>query len=156
MKKLIFLSVILFIISGLVFSQNRDKRYLKGNSKIEQLEKIKLIEALEMNEETTLKFFSRRAEHRKEMQSLQEGADIKLDELKDLLENDETPDHILKQKLDSYFVIEKNINDSRNKFFVSLSDILSQRQISRLIIFERSFKRELKDVILRDQHKRRK
>ncbi|MFO7524317.1 MAG: hypothetical protein R6W68_02595 [Ignavibacteriaceae bacterium] len=156
MKKLILLSVILFIISGLAFSQNRDKRYLKGNSKIEQLEKIKLIEALEMNEETTLKFFSRRAEHRKEMQSLQEGADIKLDELKDLLENGETPDHILKQKLDSYFVIEKNINDSRNKFFVSLSDILSQRQISRLIIFERSFKRELKDVILRDQHKRRK
>lgn len=156
MKKLIFLSVILFIISSLGFSQNREKRYLKGNSKIEQLEKIKLIEALEMNEETTLKFFSRRAEHRKEMQSLQEGADNKLDELKDLLENGETPDHILKQKLDSYFVIEKNINDSRNKFFVSLFDILSQRQISRLIIFERSFKRELKDVILRDQHKRRK
>lgn len=156
MKKLIFLSIMLFIISGLAFSQNRDKRYLKGNSKIEQLEKIKLIEALEMNEETTLKFFSRRAEHRKEMQSLQESADEKLDELKELLENSETPDNILKQKLDSYLMIEKNINDSRNDFLLSLTDILSFRQISRLIIFERSFKRELKYIILRDQHKRRK
>lgn len=156
MKKLIFLSIILFLISFLTFPQNGDVRYPKGKSKIEQLEKIKLIETLEMNEETTLKFFSRRMEHKKEMQSLQQSADEKLDEIRELLQDNNTSDQVLNKALQEYFNIEINIAQSRNDFIVSLNDILSYRQISKMIIFERNFKRELKDIIMRDHRKRRK
>ena len=49
--------------------------------KIEQLEKIKLIEALDMDEQTTLKFFARRNESRSRIDKLNDSLDTITDNL---------------------------------------------------------------------------
>lgn len=155
MKKVVFSLVVIYVFSGVLFSQVKKERLERGDSKIERLEKIKLIEALELNEETTLRFFSRRAEHRKTMQSLQDAADNKIIELEKALQNPNIQDSELKKILSEYQSLEQKMANERASFINSLNDLLDQKQLSRLIVFERRFKQELRDVILRERQRKR-
>jgi hypothetical protein len=70
MKKII---ILLIVIISVQFIEAQGQRHMfseKANKKIEELEKIKLIEALKMDEETTCKFFSRRSQHKERMREL--------------------------------------------------------------------------------------
>ena len=74
--KLISLAICLTIIASMqIFSQMGEEPPRHMREKLDQLEKIKLIEALDMDEETTLRFFSRRNEHRVKMDELANRAD---------------------------------------------------------------------------------
>ncbi len=154
MKKIIFLGILL-LLSDIAFSQIIKPRHKKGESRIERLEKIKLIEALDLDEETTLKFFSRRAEHRKVMQAFQQNADDKMFEIEKALRDQNISDSDSKKLLNEYFNIEKNIINERISFFTSLNDILSIQQINKILIFERKFKQELRDVIINERQRRK-
>ena len=155
MKKIILLMIVILLFADFAFAQIKRDRHKRGDSKIEKLEKIKLIEALEMDEETTLRFFSRRAEHRQLMQSLQQDAEEIMIELEKALQSDKITDAELKTLMDNYLVSEKNMISQRNLFLNSLNDLLTTEQIARLIIFEKKFKQELRDVIIRERQKRK-
>lgn len=155
MKNIVLLLVFVFIISGTAVSQMKRDRFERGDSKIERLEKIKLIEALDLNEEATLRFFSRRTEHRKIMQSLQEDADNKILELEQAVQNQSVNDNELRKLLTEYFDLEQKLVNERNSFISSLKDILTTSQQCKLIVFEKRFKQELRDVILRERQRKR-
>lgn len=155
MKKIILLMIVILLFADFAFAQIKRDRHKRSDSKIEKLEKIKLIEALEMDEETTLRFFSRRAEHRQLMQSLQQDAEGIMIELEKALQSDKITDAELKTLMDDYLVSEKNMISQRNLFLNSLNDLLTTEQIARLIIFEKKFKQELRDVIIRERQKRK-
>jgi len=146
---ILFWSFILFI-SSISFAQ-RDER---PREKIKALEKIKLLEALDLGEETAVKFFSRRKEHQENTQ----GLFNELDEKRDLIKNkistaSDDNDPELKKLVDSYFLTQQKLNDERKRFFNSLTDILTNKQIAELIIFEKRFREEIRDVLF---HKKRK
>jgi arginine deiminase len=155
MKKIVLFLVFVFIISGTAVSQMKRDRFDRAGSKIERLEKLKLIEALDLSEEATLRFFSRRTEHRKIMQSLQEDADNKILELEQAVQDQNIPDTELRKLLVEYFELEQKLVNERNSFISSLKDILTTRQQCRLIVFEKRFKQELRDVILRERQRKR-
>ena len=80
MKKELFLLLVLLLIPVIITAQG--KRDHRGpREKIEQLEKIKLIDALDMDEQTTLKFFARRNEFRNKMDALNDSLDSIVDNL---------------------------------------------------------------------------
>ncbi len=155
MRTIILSFVVVFILSNNLFAQDKKGRFERGNSKIERLEKIKLIEALELNEETTLRFFSRQAEHRKKMHSLQDAANSKIFELEKALRNPDVQEAELKMILSEYLNLEQKIANERASFINSLSNLLNQKQLSKLIVFERRFKQELRDVIIRERQRKR-
>lgn len=153
MKKVLFLAILL-IFAETALSQVIKPRHQKGESRLERLEKFKLVEALELDEETTLKFFSRRTEHRKKMQSLQQKSDDKLFEIENSLTKDNISEAETKKLFNEYLDIERSIHNERMRFFNSLSDILSYKQINKIIIFERKFRQELRDVIIKERQRR--
>lgn len=155
MRKIICVLVIFILIPGLSHSQTKKDKFEKGGGKIERLEKIKLIETLELDEETTLRFFSRRAEHRRTMHSLQQDADNKLKELETATQNANISDKELQKLLSEYLQIEQKIVNERNSFISSLNGILNYRQLCSLLVFEKKFREELRDVILRERQRRR-
>jgi len=116
--------------------------------KIEALEKIKLLEVLDMNEETAIKFFARRNEHQQKMKELFYGIDEKLDKIKDKTsstKDDNDPE--LKKLIDNYLLAHQKLDEERKRFFNSLNDILTYKQIAEFTLFERRFREEIRDVL---------
>ena len=151
MKQLLLLTILLFIPLQL-FAQPFDEPPHKMRERLSQLEKIKLIETLQMDEETTLKFFARRTEHQAKMDKLASQADSTIDEMETLLKSDNkySPEK-LKALIDEANSLRIKMDKEKSNFINSLDDILTTEQIAKLIIFERRFKDELRRVLFRDR-----
>jgi hypothetical protein len=114
------------------------------------LEKIKLIEALDMDEETTLKFFSRRNSHMDKMEGFRKKEEEKIKMIDELIEkNDDPEDQELKKMIDEYFQINKEMNEEKRIFVNSLDDILTYRQMAKLIVFEPRFREEIRKILFK-------
>ncbi len=153
-KNLIFLFLLAFSLT--TFSQEEPIKHRKIPDKIAQLEKIKLIESLEMNEETTLRFFARRNENQSKIDELGNKIDKKLEELNNLVNSDNSiEDEKYKTIIDEINKLHQQVGIEKEKFIRSLSDILTYRQIAKYIVFERNFREELRDAIFRDRKMRK-
>lgn len=152
MRHLIILSLIFLVLSTVINAQMHQGRHDEVKEKIAQLEKIKLIEILNMDEETTLRFFSRRAEHQKQMDKLHKTLREKIDYLDVLLKSDRMIlEGDLKAAIDEVLNLRGEIERKKNEYINSLDDILTYDQIAMLIVFEEKFRQELKRLILRER-----
>ncbi len=150
MKVLFFTFCLMIVFSIQSLSQMHDKPPQHMRDKLNQLEKIKLIETLEMDEETTLRFFSRRSEHRTKMEKLTEQTDEIITQMEVIFKSGKVHTEAeLKSLIVDANSIHKQIVQSKSDFINSLDDILTTEQIAKLIIFERRFKDELKRAMFR-------
>ena len=81
MKTIYYTLALLFFISVTIIPQKGKWRDEEMREKFEQLEKIKIIETLEMDEETTLRFFARKSEHQKQQEEIQGKIRSRIDNL---------------------------------------------------------------------------
>ena len=154
MKKLILLLIIIVSVSVTLNAQRKHDRGHHVPDKILQLEKIKLIEILEMDEETTLKFFSRRSEHEREMEKIHKAINEKLDKMEQIVNSDNVLDEELKASIEELNLMHNKLDRIKTDFINSLDDILSYKQIAKMILFERKFKEELRRAIFKDKRKK--
>ena len=125
-------------------------RMKKNKSRVDELEKVKLIEILDMDEETTLKFFSRRNEFRNMTESLMEKRDKLLNDFQELIEEDEIEKNsVYSDHVNKILEIEKTLVNNRIQFISSLDDILTEKQIGKLVVFEFKFRKDLRDLLFR-------
>lgn len=148
MKNLLFLVLLFIMISNVPAQERREHRMM--DSKIEQLEKVKLIEALNLSEDQSVRFFARRNEHRKEIEKLE----IRSEELIKLMEDkldEQTDKNLSEQKklLNEFLDIRIQIENKRKQFILSLNDILSQEQITKLVVFEKRFRDEIRKILMK-------
>ena len=154
MKKLILSLVIVISVSVTLTAKGKHHRRNQVPDKILQLEKIKLIEILEMDEETTLKFFSRRSEFEREMDGIHKAINEKLDEMEQMVNSDNVRDEELKTAIEDLNLKHQKLDNMKADFINSLDDILSYEQIAKMILFERRFKEELRKAIFKDKRMR--
>ena len=123
--------------------------------RLAELEKIKLIETLQMDEETTLRFFARRSEHMQDQRKVMKERKELLQELEIKFKNEEKlTDEEYQAKLDKLIQSEQIMLENRTKFFNSLTDILNYEQIAKLAVFEFSFMKEVRKVMRRGRGSR--
>jgi hypothetical protein len=157
MKKLMtLLSLITLILVTPLFAQGNEgpKPWGRMGGKIQQLEKIKIIEELNMDEETTLKFFSRRTEHRENQKYLIEKKNELLEDINKSLNAEYNINY--KEKAEEIFGIEQEMLSKREKFFNSLVDILTEKQMVQLIVFEFNFRNEMRHQFIKQNQRRMK
>jgi hypothetical protein len=154
MKKIILLIIIVTSVSVTLTAQRKHDRKHQLPDKILQLEKIKLIETLEMDEETTLKFFSRRSEFEREMDKIYKAIDEKLDKMEQIVNSDDVKDEELKAAIEDLNLMHHNLDKNKANFINSLNDILSYEQIAKMVLFDRKFKEELRKAIFKDKRKK--
>jgi len=154
MKKLFLLLIVITVVSVTLTAQRKHDRQHKVPDKILQLEKIKLIEILEMDEETTLKFFSRRSEFEREMDGIHKAINEKLAEMEQMVNSDNVLDEELKTAIEDLNLKHQKLDKKKADFINSLDDILSYEQIAKMILFERRFKEELRKAIFKDKRMR--
>ena len=155
MKAFYLTLYILFTFAISVLPQKKFGRDGEMRERMAQLEKIKLIEVLNMDEETTLRFFSRRAEFQKKHEELRENIDTKIDQLEATLKGTRMiTDVELKTMIDEILEHHLAFENERADFINSLSDILSLEQIARYVVFEKRFKDELRRLLLHERKPR--
>jgi len=150
MKKMFLPVIIVFILFSSGYSQQRmrqgqDQRPLQ---RIEQWERLKLIDALSLNEETAIRFFARRHENQKKMKEILDQRDDAIRELEDDIRNGNQNDATFKDKLNALLLLENNISKERENFLRSLSDLLSPMQIAKLVVFETRFRKEVRESLM--------
>ncbi|HEX9253045.1 MAG TPA: hypothetical protein VF870_12435 [Ignavibacteriaceae bacterium] len=148
MYKLCMMVVAVVLLNSISFSQEMRERGMKNRDKLEQLEKIKLIETLDLDEETSIRFFARRNDSRGEIQDLERKADDIIFELeKSFNSSDKNQDEKYKKLISEMLKIRESIESKRNQFIKSLDDILTKEQIAKLIVFEKKFRDEIRNVL---------
>ena len=144
--------LILIMLSATLFAQRGKWHDEEAREKFEQLEKIKLIETLEMDEETTLRFFARRTEHKNQQDEIQEMLQQKIDNLDVIFKSGRVATiEEIKSSINEINTLQLQFDKNRVDFVNSLSDILSYEQIAKLIIFEKKFRNEVRKLIMRER-----
>ena len=148
MKKLLMIIFTLIVLTSIAYPQQMKERKMKNMEKLEQLEKIKLIESLDMDEDTSVRFFARRNESKREIQELEKKTDDIIFELeKSFNSEDKYQDEKQKLLISEMLKNREAIEMRRNQFINSLDDILSTEQIAKLIVFEKRFREEIRNVL---------
>lgn len=155
-KYFFFMFLALSILSTALIAQHRmGDRKRNFRDRIDQLEKIKLIEELNMSEELTLKFFAKRNEFREKGKRLNE----KIDSLSMLIrekssDNEEqTSTAEWKKIIDEFLTTEKMLQKNKLDFFNSLQNLLTPQQMAKFLAFEQRFREEVQEIILRGRKK---
>lgn len=149
MKKLIFISLIMIFSVSIINAQMREKpnKERKSLAKIEQLEKAKIIETLDLNEDTAVRFFSRKNEHKKKMREIFLERENIIEEIDNVIKNKEGNDSYFKGSIVKLTDIDNKIQKEREAYNNSLKSILTNEQIAKLAVFEFKFRRELASTL---------
>lgn len=150
--------ITLFVVSAFAMSLFPQKKFGRDGEmreRMAQLEKIKLIEVMNMDEETTLRFFSRRAEFQKKHDEMRENIDTKIDLLEATLKSARmVTDTELQTMINEILELHKAFENERAEFIKSLNDIHSTDQIARYLVFEKRFRDELRRLLLHERKPR--
>ena len=153
MNKVIITALVVVFLTSIAYPQKMREKIMKNKGKLEQLEKIKLIEALDLNEETAIRFFARRNDSRNEIDDLEKKSDELIFGLESSFNSDEkNQEEKQKQIISELLKTRELIETKRNHFINSLNDILTTEQISKLIVFEKRFRDEIRNVLLEKRH----
>jgi hypothetical protein len=143
----------IFVIVATTLAQRPER--MRSLEKMEELRKIKLIEILEMDEETSIKFFTRRSEHMKKMEGLLEQGKEKIDQIEGLIEGEnEKNSATLKKNIDEYLLVQDNIIQERQNFVKSASEILTTEQFAKFVVFEEQFRNEISHLLFRERNRK--
>lgn len=149
----IFITII--ILSLVAYPQKMRDKFLKNKDKLEQLEKIKLIEALDLNEDISIRLFSRKNDLKKETDKLEDRNEAIIDELEKSFDSNEKNAEIRQNQLLNEFLKNKlDIETLKQQFITSLSDILSREQVCKFVVFEKKFRDEIKSVLMEKRHQK--
>jgi hypothetical protein len=150
------MTILTLFVMLLTFVKVEAQGFMHNNSqamkKIEELEKIKIIDALGMDEQTSVRFFARRNEFKEKQDKLIHSAFKLLDQMDALSQkNIDKNDPHFKKLIDQYMNVSEQIVVQRNEFYRSLNNILSQQQIAKLLVFERKFREEIRDALFNER-----
>lgn len=142
-----------FIMSSYLVAQDQPPVRGPGAERIEQFKKIRLMEALKMDDETSIKFFSRYNKYIETLRGIQKDHNELIDRLQDLNKSNANNSDI-EQAIKDIGMSEEKIAETRSKFVEELKGVISIKKVAEYIIFERNFNKNLREI-MRDIAKER-
>ncbi len=158
MKNVIFFCAVTILLSlclpaRLAFAQDKHEKPLQ---KVDQLEKVKLIEYLNLNDETNVKLLSKRKEFKARIRNSYKAIDSLIVELEGYDGTNDKQNPAIKKCIEEYQRIELQIMKNRQEYINSLYEILTPQQVGKYIVFEKKFKKEIQDFIFKGREKNHK
>ena len=152
----LLLLFLVFNVSQMKAQDSGARPFLRRGAmrKIEELEKIKLLDVLNMDEATSVKFFTRKNQSRDKIFNYEDKINDILNNIDAEVKKGKDKDVNKIQKLNDDFVsISIEIEKERMNFLRSLNDILSPEQIGKYIVFEKRFREEIRDLLIKERSK---
>ncbi|MCX7797336.1 MAG: hypothetical protein N2249_01790 [Melioribacter sp.] len=160
MKRLCLIFIIAIYCASNMYSQPEGgmpgKKFMpdgKALRKIEQLEKSKLIELLNLDENTSIRFFAKRNEHFQKVRTLFDEREKIINELKNSLDENKGNDNFYKEQVNKLLENEDKMVNERESYYKSLSSILTPQQLAKLAVFEFMFRKELAHTMMKRMRK---
>ena len=118
--------------------------------KIEELEKIKLLDVLNLNEATSVKLFTRRNQNRTKIWDIEDKINEDLQNIELEIKKGKDMDVSKIQKLnEDYCNLSMDVEKEKMSFIRSISDILTPEQIGKYIVFERRFREDIRELLMK-------
>src|ERR1039457_419464 len=155
MNKLIFVIALSFVFVSIVLPQDMKQeggahRRRAPMKKIEELEKIKLLDVLNLDEGTSAKLFTRRNQNRTKIWDIEDKINDNLQNIELEVKKGKDADVTKIQKMnEDYLNLSMEVEKEKISFLRSLPDILTPEQIGKYIVFERKFREEIRDLLMK-------
>jgi translation initiation factor 2 beta subunit (eIF-2beta)/eIF-5 len=156
MKYIQVVSIAFFLISGIclnLIAQDRPQMRGPASERIEQFKKVRLMEVLKMDEETSIRFFARYDKYAETLHAIQKDHNTLIDQLHKLTKSNANNSDI-EQALKDIGMSEEKIAETRSKFLEELKGVISIKQVAEYVVFERDFNKNLREI-MRDIAKER-
>lgn len=125
----------------------------RAMERLENYKKVRMLEALKLDEQTGIKLISRYTKHREEMRAIEEQRAQLIEKLESQVHSNASDAEYQKAFTDLTDV-EKKFGESRAEYYSSLKEILTNKQIAEYLIFEKNFAKDLRDI-MKDLQKER-
>ena len=147
-------TALLAVCSGTLFTQ--DLLPLRGPAaeRIEQYKKVRMMDELKLDEETSIRFFARYNSHQEELRKLNDKRNELIDELQALRRRNAS-DADYRKVLNELKVLANPAIELREEYFTDLAEIFSPKQMAEYFIFERKFIQNLREIMRELQRERR-
>ena len=134
----------------------QDQLPLRGPAaeRIEQYKKVRMMEELKLDEQTSIRFFARYNDHQEELRKLGDKRNELIDELQ-VLHRRDASDADYRKVLDELKGLAEPAVELREKYFAELAEVLTPKQLAEYFIFERKFIQNLRDIMREMQRERR-
>ena len=154
MKMIMLTGAGILMLASLAFAQEEPMPMRgPGAQRLEQYKKLRMMEALKLDETTSLKFFARYNKQAEDLRALNEKRNGYIDELQSLRRQD-APDAEYQQVLDKLRGLVKPAIEVREKFLDEISSILTPKQVAEYVIFERNFVQNVREIMREMQQNR--
>ena len=142
---LFFIGVFLSLFST-AYTQEPMGSRTPATERIEQFKKLRLMEVLKMNEETSIKFFLR---YNKQMESLREIGKKRNELINHLqsLSASNSENEEMDQCIKDILLIDEKIASEKTNFINEIKEILTLKQVADYIVFERNFTKNLRELV---------
>ncbi|OGU27337.1 MAG: hypothetical protein A2X66_03580 [Ignavibacteria bacterium GWA2_54_16] len=118
----------------------------KALERVEQFKKIRLMEILALDEQTSIKFFARYGKHQRALQDLRRKQVQALVRVQ-ALRKAKAADAEYAKVIGDLQSLEGEGRDAKLKYLEELHEILSNKQIAEYLVFETRFQQNLRDLI---------
>ncbi|MGA3286539.1 MAG: hypothetical protein ABSD46_03840 [Bacteroidota bacterium] len=151
------LLISIFFMITKIIAQDQLPMHGPAAERIAQYKKLRLMEVVQMNEEASIRFFARYDKHEENIRAIGRERNELIDQLQKLSKsnsNDAAIENIIKD----IGMSEEKVLEERTKFIEELRNILSLKQLSQFIVFERNFNKNLRELmrdVARDRWNRR-
>ena len=125
----------------------------KALERVEQFKKIRLMEVLGLDEQTSIKFFARYGNHQRVLQELRKKQLQALGRVQ-ALRKGKSPDAEYEKVIQNLQTLEGEVRDAKLKYLDELREILSSKQIAEYLVFELRFQQNLRELIRDGQRNR--
>lgn len=150
---------ILLFIAMTVIAVAQGSEMMGGRQKmmdrVEHFKKIRMLEAMKLDEETGLRLISRYTKHRENVKQL-EAARTGIVERLEAQMRSGASDADLQKQFNEFYEADRKITEARKKYLEDLKEILTAKQVAQYIIFEKNFMSEVRELVRDVQKERRK
>ncbi len=128
--------------------QMHERMRQRHSKQLRMLEKMKLIDYLNLNEDDAVKFSVRLNKFFEIQDSLSAVRKNLVNTLADKLEEKNT-ESFYKKSVNEIFSVDRALLQNKKDFLGNLTDFLSQEQIAKIVVFQSRFKNDLMKMMLK-------
>jgi Spy/CpxP family protein refolding chaperone len=150
---LFLLGLTLVFTSGVLAQRGPRGPRGPGAERVEQFKKIRMMEVLKLGEETSVRFIARYDKQQELIRDLASKRNDVIDQLEQLTKSSAS-DAEYEKAFKELRVVEDQVHEARAKYWDSLSEILTKKQLAQYTVFERNFFRDLRDIMRETQENR--
>jgi hypothetical protein len=147
MKKTLFaIAGVAMLVASATAQDDQPPVQGKAAERVEQYKKIRMMEVLGLDEQSSIKFFARYNKNFEVMKDLRQKQVQTLVRIQGLRKS-KASDNEYAKVVSDLRSLEDQVNQTKSKYIDDLKDVLTSKQLAEYLVFELRFQQNLRDLV---------